>query len=337
MARFERRCFGEERPLELPWARLNGLHGGGLYPGLHVVVGGTGSGRSQFGLQAALHAARAGVITIYVALELGHDDIAARVLGELAGLRWSDVLYGNYGDRASAELARAAETLRRLPLTIDFGGPHRWDASTLRDEIAALASERGPGTASNIGASAFVVIDFLQIVGSHADTSFREPRDRIARAAYAARELARTGDVVVMAISSVAREAYPIVGGDRIRSFVHKDGVLSDVHQLVGLGKECGEIEYAADSVTLVCSWADQLPEERAGEGSREVIFAIPKLRAGPAGWTSLRFNGSRFADPADGGERLWSSIAQKKLKAKEERERKPKGRRKSATAGLNT
>src|SRR6185503_20448221 len=54
MARMERRALGLERPIPMPptWRAVAGLGGGGWWPGLHVLVGNTGSGKSQFALQS---------------------------------------------------------------------------------------------------------------------------------------------------------------------------------------------------------------------------------------------------------------------------------------------
>ena len=54
---------------------------------------------------------------------------------------------------------------------------------------------------------------------------------------------------------------------------------------LVGLGKESGEIEFAADSVTTLVKTGLSIcsPEKLC-------IAAVAKLRAGPASWAALRF-----------------------------------------------
>ena len=68
--RMRRRASGAERALPLPWSSVTDALGGGLWSGLHVVVGSTGAGKSQLTLQMALHAAEQGIPVLYCGLEL---------------------------------------------------------------------------------------------------------------------------------------------------------------------------------------------------------------------------------------------------------------------------
>ena len=70
MRHLQRRADKEELPVPTPWKCVNRELGGGLWPGLHVLVGNTGTGKSQWALQLALHAAEQGTHVCYVGLEL---------------------------------------------------------------------------------------------------------------------------------------------------------------------------------------------------------------------------------------------------------------------------
>jgi predicted ATP-dependent serine protease len=75
-----RRARGEEKPVPVPWPSVAREIGGGLWPGCHVLVGNTGTGKTQFALQLALHAAEQGVPVRYVGFDLdqvAHDEVAA--------------------------------------------------------------------------------------------------------------------------------------------------------------------------------------------------------------------------------------------------------------------
>jgi hypothetical protein len=125
-------------------------------------------------------------------------------------------------------------------------------------------------------------------------------RERIGRAAYMARDVARRFGACVLLVSSVAREAYTKVNGLEALELAGLDAdmdgstvverFMRSPDSIVGLGKESGEIEYAADSVTVAVG----LPREHRAL-YRPVVFATPKLRAGRPGWCALRFNGQRF------------------------------------------
>jgi replicative DNA helicase len=126
-----------------------------------------------------------------------------------------------------------------------------------------------------------------------------ELRERIGRAAYQGRAMARELALSVVMVSSVAREHYGKIGGlakagdDKAPKLGEAPAAL-----LVGLGKESGEIEYSADSV--LCLAAGEDDDDQRG---RPVWLAVAKLRAGPTRWCSLRFNGQTFADDPDAAE----------------------------------
>jgi len=96
--RMTARADGRERPVPLPWSNVASALGGGLWPGLSVLVGNTRAGKTQFALQAALHAAEQGVPTVYIGLELGRVDLVARLVGLRSQRRWSSLYLGELLD-----------------------------------------------------------------------------------------------------------------------------------------------------------------------------------------------------------------------------------------------
>jgi hypothetical protein len=121
--RMGRRAVGTERPIPLPWSNLSAALGGGLWGGTCVtLVGDTGSGKTQWALQVAVHAAEAGVPVCYVAPESTVDQIAARVLALKGGQRWSDLYVGRSGKDVLDSLREShAAALKRLPFHIVAG------------------------------------------------------------------------------------------------------------------------------------------------------------------------------------------------------------------------
>ena len=279
------RALGKERPLRLPWPAANAALGGGLWPGLHVLVGNTGSGKSQLALQAALYAANGrnnyngnNVPVLYLGLELGHTDLVARLLGLQAGMRWSDLYLGKSEQRLS-EAMEAGAHIQNCPFFLDVSPPMGWDYATLYDRVKALRYlfPEGP---------LLIVMDYLQLVAGEG----RDLRERIGRASYQARAAARDFDATVLVLSSTARENYASLCDEKLG-----DG---PTIQFVGLGKEAGEIEYAADSVMALASKPPSDSDE--APASRTVYLAIAKVRAGRPGWVELRFDGCRFRDPTE-------------------------------------
>src|SRR5687768_6402371 len=65
--RMERRAVGDERPIPLPWSNVAAALGGGLWGATLVTLSGdTGSGKTQFALQLAVHAAEHAVPVCYI-------------------------------------------------------------------------------------------------------------------------------------------------------------------------------------------------------------------------------------------------------------------------------
>ena len=93
LARFKARGKRDEVPVPVPWEGVSAATGGGLLPGAYIVVGATGSGKTQFALQVALHAAlREEIPALYLSLEMDADAVAARLWALYAHARnWTGV------------------------------------------------------------------------------------------------------------------------------------------------------------------------------------------------------------------------------------------------------
>ncbi len=321
LLRARRRRSKKERPLPLPWPEMARQFGGGLWPGVHVLVGATGSGKTAWALQIALHAARAGFPVGYVGLELEEMQVALRLLGETAAppVAWSRLYLGEASDDELERADHAKAALAELPLYLEMGPPSGWPTFELHRLVEAMRTAHpepeGPGSAPML-----LVLDFLQLVGDEADLSRRmDLRERIGRAAYFARDIARRYHVAVVLISSAARDKYSMLAGeiacaglsitfDETKHPSHVvDRPILRPDTLVGLGKESGEIEYSADSVTVAIRWPE--PRINVGTGTTSVIFATAKGRAMGSQWCELRFNGHRFAASHDQGRSLACAI----------------------------
>ena len=292
MRRMEARANGSELPVPVPWKGVADALGGGLWPGLFTVVGNTGSGKTQFALQLALEAAKASVPVLYIGLELGPVDLSARLIGLLAGIKWSGLYLGEPAAVSGLRTrhASAVEALRALPFHLEFGGPFGWSYDQLESKVRTLR-EAYPEPNGKGSRPMLVVLDFLQLVAS---TEGEDIRERIARASYAARAVARSMDVAVVLVSSTARENYAALDGAKDG----KDGkgqVLGEgsTRRLVGLGKESGEIEYACDAALVLASepWTD-------GKAPPAFWLAVAKGRAVTPCWVRLNFDGSAFSEP---------------------------------------
>jgi len=255
------RRTGQEVAMATPWGPVDSLLGGGLWPGMYVLVGGTGSGKTQWAVQVAVEAARRGQSVLYLALELSRQDLAARVMGTLSGVAWSRILRGTLDDGEVAQVMEAARAAEQLPFHTECGPPFGYGAETLAARAWALKP-------------ALIVIDYLQLcAGRHGE----EPRTAVGRVSYVARALARDLGAVVLVLSSTARANYATL----------VNNPETDPGDLVGLGKESGEIEYAADGVMVLA---------RNAEAKRGRVLVLAKNRHGPVGRADLEWNGHTFS-----------------------------------------
>ena len=282
---FYQRQSGEVKPVPLPWLPITNKLKGGLWPGLHILVGNTGSGKSQWALQAAHHAAKRGWPVLYISLELGDSDLIARLLGLETNQAWSRIWHGESQALAKIQELGATEIIASLPIRQASVSPYGWSYDNLwplvQDMIENHPQNQPP----------FVVLDFMQLVaapeGTHEDL-----RERIQKTAYVARAVARELSATVLLISSTSREKYAALDG-RDKG---KPAWEESASFLVGFGKEAGEIEYAADSVFVLAKepWNSIEPPF----GGSTIHLGIAKLRAGAAGaWVKMKFDGSRFDD----------------------------------------
>jgi replicative DNA helicase len=298
-ARMRRRHTGEERPIPLPWPTLATPLGGGLWPGLHVLVGNTAAGKTQWCLQVALEAAKADTPVLYVALEASDVEFVARCLGLVAGTAWNRLYHGNH-EGLEVLIDKHVHALKRLPLYVRLAPPHGWHAAALPGAVYAIREtyrEAMPGDRPLL-----VILDFLQIIGAEKGQR-EELRERIGKAAYVGRGVAREYNAAVLLASSTARENYlALTGRRRGKSSVEqdKDNQLGKgwAGRFVGLGKESGEIEHAADTVIVLTQepWGEE--DDTPPRGGTTCHLALAKVRAGTPAWVQLRFDGRAFTEP---------------------------------------
>lgn len=308
------RISGKWKVTETPFDALNSILGGGFEQGVHVLVGGTGSGKSSLAVQCAMHAALAGHPVAYVSLELELEQVAARMVAELHNAKtndpskvayWSSIYRG--GSFAGFDLDARCRELSDLPITLDVHTSSGWRASFLHS-IAAEARKGGDVTRSPL-----VVLDYLQLVGEEEDVTRPDARTRIGRAAGIAHHIAIEHQAAVILVSSVARGFYGVVGGnqkDLVQSGAGfgvetpKKGDRADVGELsghplfnsdalVGMGKESGEIEFNATTVINLIK--APYKDEQKHEHGRLMAVAVAKSRPSSPGWMPVRFNGARF------------------------------------------
>ncbi len=267
------RAAGTSPPVPLPWGPVAAALRGGLWPGLHVLAGAPGTGKTQFTVQVAVHAAQHGTPVLYASLELCSDEMVSRLLGAAGGFRWSDAWTGDEDAVEELRAACALPWVAKLPIRL-WVPPKRLSTDRLRMHVAAFVdTDRRPPAGRT---PPLVVVDYLQRLSSRKRGGDEDPRGRVGQAAYAARGLARDLGVAVLLVSSVSREHYKRSGGDPT--------------DYLGVGKESGDVEFSADTIAALVS------DVAGGPASRKLQLA--KVRYGTPATCDLLFDGASFTAP---------------------------------------
>jgi len=292
--RADKRRRGEEKPVPVAHEERGRTLGGGYWPGLHFCIAGTGAGKSQLVIEDSIAAAKSGIPVLYIALELDGFQVALRFLAEQARLPWSKLYRGTASEKQIQAAGAAVERVSDLPIYCDFAGPAGWPMSRLTAAVKAMRKAHPTGPI-------MIVLDYLQLIAAEPDERRRvELRERIGQIASLGHALAVDHDAAIVVVSSTARGNYGALGGDAVKaagitmvksrdgSFAMRKVVLNpDV--LVGAGKESGEIEASADSVTVLVKWPSLLDT-----GERIVLAVTAKGRCTGASWSALVFEGGQ-------------------------------------------
>jgi replicative DNA helicase len=229
----------------------------GLQPGLHVVAGNPGEGKTALGLLFARTAADAGPVLLD-SLEMTPDQLVHRLLTAEAGvgLKWA------MGDAARREryaptILRAAGILAGLPVEIE---PRGTTPAHLRlCWQAAIAQGKAPR---------LVVVDYLQLMKP--DTK-EATRDReMGEITRALKLMSGEFDVPVVLLSQLSRES----------ARMRRPPELYDL-------RDSGNIEQDADTVTML-----HYPNGRPETGPASVDLYVRKNRGGALGKIPLLFEG---------------------------------------------
>lgn len=245
---------------------------GGIRPGLTVLGGEPGAGKSALALQIAVNAALAGRAVLYVSLEMDYHQCIARALScastldpGLTPFPWARLHGPARASRAKFEQGRregrAAEVMEELAgggdavmAAAGFLVERMPGLAVCADGSAATVEgfAETAGRACGLGAS-LVVLDYLQLLRADGSSDY----ERTGAASRRLTNLATSSGVPFLVLSSLSRE-----GAGR-----------ADLHSFRG----SGQIEYDAD-LALMLTRSDQRPGEvfikalknRHGEASSE-------------------------------------------------------------------
>lgn len=244
---------------------LDALKGGGLCPGVHVLMGMPGAGKSALALDVALKVAMGRGRVLYVSAEMGRQQCLARLCSCLAamgatgadgeplqGFAWSrwEAMGGACGPGGEDAGTRALAALSKYApgLVLADGGR----AVTVPGLCAVIREAAAMGVS-------LVVVDYLQRL---AWPEGQEPSDQfqaVTRASKAVTAAAKEARVPALCLSSMNRAA------------------LKDGKPTMWGGRNSGDIEYDAETVMQLIP-----ADEGAGtSGHRAVDLYVTKNRCG--------------------------------------------------------
>lgn len=239
---------------------------GGWRPGLHLVAGEPGCGKSSLALHTSQAAAQEGFGVIYLSFETEPEVLVLRMLCQQNG--W-DQRVALDGEIEQAELERAAaeasEPLDRMSIV-------RADPTM---EIAALQDLAGGVVARSDRDRCLIVIDYLQVWAA-GSRQFSEFRHEIAKLTSSLRRLSIDLSSPVLAISSQNRSN-------------QGEPILSSL-------EGTSDLEYSADSICFLihversANQRGYLPPEEALRKSRTVSLSLRKNHFGEVGSRVIKF-----------------------------------------------
>lgn len=235
---------------------------GGLEPGLTLLAGPPGVGKTTLALQIAASASVAAPV-IFVTFENSPANLTLKGIAACAGVNTRDVQRGWADLDALAQGARDwAPVANRLALVEGTG---RLTAAQLR----ALALR---GMARHKAETCLIVVDYLQLWAKAAADlrGFATVRERVETLGASLRELAMRLDAPVLALASQNRTAGDYGNGKGTPAL---DSL-----------KESGDLEYAADVVIFLTP----AKERQATPPARAVDVTIAKHRNADTGRLEL-------------------------------------------------
>ncbi|WP_103019399.1 DnaB-like helicase C-terminal domain-containing protein [Salinibacter altiplanensis] len=240
---------------------------GGLQPGLTILSGGPGVGKTTLALQIGADAASEGVPTLYVTFENSPSQLVLKGMGRVGGINPKDVRRGTVPMNETRE---AAEAWRKKARRLSFI-EGRSDLS--RGQIRGKARRWMNRFEAD---RCLVVVDYLQLYAKASeDLSDSDGlRERVERMGQRLRELAMELRSPVLAIASQNRSAK------------YSDGGRASLDTL----KESGDLEYGADVVAILTE-----PDDRqATDPASPVDLTVAKNRNGETGRVELIFRPDR-------------------------------------------
>lgn len=253
-----------------------------LEPGDLAVIGARPAvGKSAFGMQIALNAARQGRHVLVCSREMRQMQYGHRIASHVSGINGARLRRGALSQEEWGELAGCCGEMGRLPLAFAF------DSATVEELRVQAQREK------ELGNLDLLVVDYLQILRTGARLQKRY--EAVGHVSRALKDIALDLRVPVVAMAQVGRQTIS-AGGERTP-------VMPDLSDL----RESGNIEQDADIVIFLHhpnSGSDRsIPSYdiemrgaiEAREGYQYIVVRVAKQRQGENGSFGVEFDAAHM------------------------------------------
>ncbi len=255
----------EGRPLGpvTGFSKLDSMLSGSLMPGLHILHGSPGVGKSALALGIACHAQ---VPALFVSGELGATEVLRRLISRHTGTYLGRLKSGEFSGEHVRELAEktaAAYPLLGLMDATRYPAPVSHIAeglASIRESPAAKLIDRSQG--------ALIVVDSAHTWSGRA---FPDEGDEYKRLAIALDKLDALAQTLQLPLLLIAERSKASVKGGQGAAAGHR------------------RFEYVGETVLEL----DAEKEEDDGQGYRPVKLTVSKNRHGSCGFLKLRWHGA--------------------------------------------
>ena len=267
--------------------KIGGLHKSDLI----IVAGRPSMGKTAFATNIASNISN-GIQkkknVLFFSLEMSSEQLATRLLGELAELSSENIRTGNLSKSDFGKLMKSSESLKKLNLFIDDSPA--LSISSIRTRARRLKRKVGLD---------LIILDYLQLVNGESKSNDNRVQE-ISEITRGLKAIAKEFDIPVIALSQLSR---------KVEDREEKRPQLADL-------RESGAIEQDADLVVFLYREEYYLARTEPPEGTEKhemwtnkmekvhniAEAIIAKHRHGPISRVKLHFNPSwtKFSDLAD-------------------------------------
>lgn len=272
LERIDSAASGAQLGLKTGWRSLDKKLGGWHKGDLTVVAGRPGMGKSAFGMNAVINAAKLGASVGFVSVEMDAVSLGMRIAASEAGVSITSLRTGTLTPQEFDKVVSASNKIAKLPLRI-LDAPS-W---TMGQIIRQCHAWHRSGLD-------FVVIDYLQ--RTRPDKDYDRHDLAIGQMAKDCKTMASVLEMPVMLLSQLSRN---------LESRQDKRPQMSDL-------RESGQIEQEADNIIML--YRESVYNEAADDHEAEVL--VEKQRQGPIGTIPMLWEGARslWKD----GEQAWNN-----------------------------